>query len=176
MWKVAPKSLVRIIIGLVFIVLLALFLHLKKEDDNVSLKVDEVVRVHCPIQSQSCLINLANGAKLEISLTPNGLPALKPLTLQLKSNQIDFQQVVQFEALFAGRDMEMGQHSLVLSPSTNSNMLLAKGLIPLCPMDPMMVWELKVQFKYQNKVTLLTFEVPSGPHSNSSLSPVSHTI
>jgi len=171
MLKLEHKNLVRSFVGLVFIVLCALFLYLNKEGDNVDQKIDEILRVHCPIQSQSCLINLANGVKLEISLNPNGLPALKPLTLQLRSDQIDFQQVAQFKASFVGRDMEMGHHSLALSPSTNSNLLLAKGLIPLCPMDPNMVWVLNVQFKYQNKVTMLTFEVPSGSHSNSSPNP-----
>jgi len=164
MWKRVHKNIVRIVVGLFFLTSLALFLYLKSGDDKAVLKVDEVVRVHCPLQSQPCLINLGEGVKLEISLSPNGLPALKPLMLQLKSNQINFQQVAQFEASFEGRDMEMGHHSLALIPSKNTNMLLAKGLIPLCPMDPMMVWKLNVQFEYQNKVTLLTFEIPSGLH------------
>jgi len=161
-WKRVHKNLVRSIISLVFIAFLVLFLYLNSEDDTAALKVDELVRVHCPIHSQSCLIHLTNGVQLEISLNPHGLPALKPLTLQLRSNQIDFQQIERFEASFEGRDMEMGRHPLTVSPATSANMLLAKGLIPLCPMDPMMVWVLKVQFQYQNKVTLLTFEVPSG--------------
>jgi len=166
MWKVVHKNLVRSFVSLVFMAFLVLFLYLNNEDDTLALEVDEIVRVHCPIQSQSCLIHLSNGVELEISLSPHGLPALKPLTLQLRSNQIDFQQVERFEASFKGRDMEMGHHRLALSASTSSNLLLAKGLIPLCPMDPMMVWVLNVQFRYQNKVTLLTFEVPAGPHLN----------
>jgi hypothetical protein len=157
------KNLIRSSVGLVFIMLLVLFLHFKKGEDNLALKVDEIVRVHCPIQSQTCLIHLANGIKLNISLSPNGLPALELLTLQLKSSHIDFHQLTHFEASFEGLDMEMGRHSLTLSPPITSNMLRATGLIPLCPMDPMMHWVLNVKFQYQNKVTLLTFEVPSGP-------------
>ncbi|MFT5718143.1 MAG: hypothetical protein ACI9T7_002348 [Oleiphilaceae bacterium] len=109
-------------------------------------------------------MNLAGGVKVEVSLSPNGLPALKPLILKMNSKQIDFLQTEEFEASFEGRDMEMGYHSFVLDPTSNSNMLMAKGLIPLCPMDPMMVWVFNIQFKYQNKVTLLTFEVPSAVH------------
>lgn len=158
------KNSVAISIGLFLLALLALFLYLKVEDEKIALKLDAVVRVHCPLQSQSCLVNLGKGIKLEISLSPNGLPALELLTLQLKSNQIDFQRVEQFEATFIGRDMAMGQHSFTLSPSENSNTLLAKALIPLCPMDPMMVWVLNIQFQLFEKVTLLKFELPSGSH------------
>ena len=88
---------------------------------------------------------------------------MKPLTLKLESDQIDFLKISNFNASFKGRDMEMGHHTLTLN-SQSSNLLLAEGLIPLCPMDPMMVWVLNVTFEHQSKVTSLTFEVSSERH------------
>jgi len=91
---------------------------------------------------------------------------MEPLVLQLKSNHINFQKIKNFSALFEGRDMEMGKHSMILNSPVEVSTLLAKGMIPLCPMDPKMVWRLTIQFELQNKVTALEFEVPSNIHSN----------
>jgi hypothetical protein len=162
MWKVVSKNLVSGIVGLVFISLLFLFIHLKKEAANSVLEVDEVVRVQCPIATQACLIDLVGGMKIEVSLSPGGLPMLKPLILKLTSNQINFKKIKGFEASFKGLDMDMGSHLLALDPTISSGVLIATGLLPLCPMDPEMVWVLNIKFQYQNKVTLLSFEVPSG--------------
>jgi hypothetical protein len=157
------KNTARITFSLVFMMLLVLFFFFKKESEKVALNIDENVQVNCPLHSQSCRVNLSHGVNLEVKLSPDGLPAMKPLVLSLKSDQVDFLKVSNFKASFEGRDMEMGHHTMV-SNSSSSNLLVAQGLIPLCPMDPTMVWALKIQFEYQNKTTLLTFEVPSNSH------------
>lgn len=148
-------------VAFVCIVLSALFLYLKQSNDHTTQKINETLRVHCPLQSEPCLIHLAGGLELNIRLSPRGLPTFKPLTLVLESDQIDFSLVKWFEASFEGRDMEMGRHDLLLNPVIQSNTLSAVGSIPLCPMDPHMVWLLTIKFQYQNTVRLLKFEVAS---------------
>ena len=164
MLKAVSKYRVRTIVFLICIVLFALYLFLSKTEREEALTEDEVVHVHCPIHQKNCLIHLAGGAKLELSLSPEGLPALKPLTLKLNAHDIDFDAFTYFDASFSGRDMEMGHHSLVVNSSVTKNELTATGIIPLCPMDPNMVWVLSVKYQYKNKVTVLMFEVPSGTH------------
>ncbi len=157
-----PKYLISA--GLLCFITALLILVFYSKDSVVH--VDELVHANCPLVSQSCHINLGKNFNLEISLSPNGFPAMEPLVLQLKSNHINFQKIKNFSALFEGRDMEMGKHSMILNSPVEVSTLLAKGMIPLCPMDPKMVWRLTIQFELQNKVTALEFEVPSNIHSN----------
>lgn len=159
----AHKNAVHIFFSFTFIAIVVLFFYLQKENNNDALQVDENILVNCPLQFETCRLNLTDGVKLGITLSPEGLPAMKPLTLKLESDQIDFLKISNFNASFKGRDMEMGYHTLTLN-SQSSNLLLAEGLIPLCPMDPMMVWVLNVTFEHQSKVTSLTFEVSSERH------------
>ena len=136
----------------------------KYQNEKQVEQIDQLVHVNCPLKRQTCLINLGADFKLEVSLSPEGFPAMEPLVLQLKSSRINFKQIKHFSAFFEGRDMEMGKHSLSLSKPLESGVLLAKGLIPLCPMDPNMVWRLNIQFEYQEKMTSLQFEISSATH------------
>jgi len=147
-----------------FAVLMLFSFYSKYQNEKQSEQITQLVHVNCPLKKQSCLINLGKDFKLEVSLSPKGFPAMEPLILQLKSSQIDFKQIKHFSAFFEGRDMEMGKHSLSLSKPLESGVLLAKGLIPLCPMDPNMVWRLNIQFEYQEKMTSLQFEISSATH------------
>ena len=162
----AYKPLVLKVIGFLLVVLIAFQFYLQGNDAVEKEKIDTVANIHCPLQKQSCLINLSSNIKLNVSLDPKGFPAMEPLTLKLESKQIDFEALTKFEAVFKGRDMEMGQHSFVVSPAENPNTLVAKGLIPLCPMDPKMVWELNIKLGFQNQATLLKFEVSSDLNLN----------
>ena len=158
------KQILSVALLLIFALLFVLVFYSKDQSKENSAHVDQVVHVNCPLASQACNINLNENVKFEVSLSPSGFPALEPLVLQLKSSLINFKEINNFSAFFEGRDMEMGKHTLALNTPVEISSLIAKGVIPLCPMDPNMVWRLVIQFEFQNKVTSLEFELPSSTH------------
>ena len=73
----------------------------------------------------------------------------------------------QVSAWFEGRDMEMGRHFLSFQGNDlddDANFLLAKGMIPVCTIDPDMPWRLVINFEYQGEVLQVNFDVSVKGH------------
>lgn len=102
--------------------------------------------ITCSLTSGSCEIPIAGGS-ISVNLRPRSLPALKPLTIEVKSpNGLGQDSVLWFE----GRDMEMGQHHLSASKD-GENVQVYNGMIPVCSVDQDMIWQLHVVAKFNDE-------------------------
>jgi hypothetical protein len=98
---------------------------------------------------------------LQISLQPNGLPVLEPLKLTISKSGGKAEQLSDVAAWFRGLDMDMGQHPFLFKNGTSlsSDAISASGMIPICSIDPNMVWRLTVQFKYLDVWAQVLFDL-----------------
>ena len=115
------------------------------------------VKTQCSLQAPSCSFNLTDGTQLELALSPRGLPALEPLTLSISSSALSMNQVQNIQVWFEGSNMEMGHHYFNLIYADNQ--VVGKGMIPICTINLLMVWQMNVAFRYQGENQLISFEL-----------------
>lgn len=123
------------------------------------LLADQTLHSDCPLAAQGCIVQIEDGP-LAITLRPQGLPALTPLTLELAGTFASHAN--DWLVWFEGQDMEMGRH--FFSPKSgpaqsSSDLLYFSGMIPVCSIDERMVWLLNVQFAYNGQLTRVVFEI-----------------
>jgi hypothetical protein len=81
----------------------------------------------------------------------------------------DINAIAQIEGLklwLEGRDMDMGRHYLIPQERIDDadTSILSQGMIPVCTVDPDMVWRMVVVFNYQGKRMQIHFDVPVTTH------------
>lgn len=141
-------------------------LMLKQTNLDRSSQVTNSTVVQCPLHEKVCSVNLGGGL-LTIQLSPNGLPALQPLTLGLSSSDILLHKT---EAWVDGKDMDMGRHyfepqDISVQAENGVQTQSFKGMIPLCSIDQNMIWRLHLVIPVGEKWEELIFDMPSVGHA-----------
>jgi hypothetical protein len=104
----------------------------------------EVVRVaaldpECDLRAGPCSSDLPGGGRVTFAITPDDIPVIKPLTLDVRVEGVDASSV---EIDLQGVDMNMGFNRPKLSKRTEGH-FSGPGMIPVCVRDAM-EWEAKV--------------------------------
>lgn len=122
-------------------------------------KIQTLHEPSCDPSRETCSVSL-DSVLLRIQLLPAGLPAMEPLTLQVGvESPYDIQLL---SAWFEGRDMDMGRHELASSHEYDEpDVMTLRGVIPVCSVNPKMVWQLKMRWKIRNTQQLLVFDLAS---------------
>lgn len=115
----------------------------------------------CDLNSTSCSLHLAEQFMLTFRLKPKKIVPLERFELLISSDNESFDQIEALAIWFEGRDMDMGRQYLRPLKGLNNagSSLLAQGMIPVCTVDPDMVWRLVVEFNYQGKRMHVSFDV-----------------
>ncbi len=82
----------------------------------------------CDLHVKPCTIQTSRGEVFTLTITPNSIPLMKPLTLSLKFSGIDIQSL---EGKIFATNMDMGIHPITLKKST-SNSLEGVVTLPTC--------------------------------------------
>lgn len=93
----------------------------------------------CDLATTPCSFVLQDGSKFEVSITPRPIPALKPLELQIRT---DNRTVRKLEIDFAGVDMKMGLNRPQLENRGNGH-FVGQANLPVCVTGGM-AWEATV--------------------------------
>ncbi len=93
----------------------------------------------CDLRKGSCTSKLPNGGKVSFSISPNDIQILKPLTLILKTEDVEASKV---EVDFIGVNMEMGYNRSKLT-EVEKNKFIGTGYLPVCT-NKRMDWEARV--------------------------------
>lgn len=112
----------------------------------------------CSPSRGACSVSL-DATTIQVELQPSGLPAMVPLTLRVGvSSQVGVQLL---RAWFEGRDMDMGRHELTpLNQDDASGAgIMLRGVIPVCSVNPMMVWQLKLLIEVNSIQQLVVFDL-----------------
>ena len=93
----------------------------------------------CDLRSAPCELDLKDGGKVRFSISPNTIPLLKPLDLEVVVSGLDVNRV---EVDFAGVDMNMGFNRNKLSHAS-AGRFTGQATLPVC-VRSRMDWEAKV--------------------------------
>ncbi len=93
----------------------------------------------CDLRAGPCTSSLPGGGHISFSITPETIPVLKPLTLEVT---LDGLEVSSVEVDFKGVDMNMGFNRSKLDPR-GEGIYTGTGTIPVCIRDAM-EWEARV--------------------------------
>jgi len=142
---------------LVCLTVFVLYIPVNKPQRPSDQHVDHLVELPCDIANQVCRINLG-ALQFRVSLSPEGLPALEPLTFRVRAES---SLISEFEAgalWFDGKEMDMGLHWGQLQVTPDQNELRFKAMVPVCTIDREMVWRLNFQFEYESQRYRFVFD------------------
>jgi len=126
--------------------------------------IDQTYHSQCALQFQDCSLHLSKDIHLVMSMLPKGLPALEKLSLKISSQESDITQFRNVVIWLEGRDMNMGKHFFQLNArQTGSQVLHARGMIPVCSVDDSMVWRLVAQFSYGGSNVRINLDLQAKP-------------
>ena len=106
----------------------------------------------CDLRKGPCVSELPNGGKVSFSLSPNDIPILRPLKLQVTIEGVDVSSV---EVDFVGLGMEMGYNRSALEDD-GQNQFTGKAILPVCVRSKM-DWEAKVLLKTDKGLLMAPF-------------------
>jgi len=106
----------------------------------------------CDLRQGKCLSKLPNGAQVSLTITPNSIPILRPLELNVT---IDSIKVSAIEVDFVGIDMDMGYNRSKLD-KVDQQHFRGKAVIPVCVRSKM-EWEARVLLQTDNGLMMAPF-------------------
>ncbi len=117
-----------------------------------------IISSTCQLDRRSCVVSLPNNQEISFTLQPKRL-----LVMEMLSMRVDgFDSNMKIKIWFEGRDMEMGKH--YMQPVSNKSeslpsTILYKGMIPVCSLNPQMIWVLNAEFMHENHLILVQFQL-----------------
>lgn len=112
----------------------------------------------CNLNAGPCRAELPGGGRLEFSIAPHPVPALKPLTLEARVDGIKADKV---EVDFAGVDMKMGYNRPLLAAAGAPGRFSGQGNLPVC-VTGTMIWQATVLVESGGKNIAVPFRFETG--------------
>lgn len=140
-----------IVAVLVLAILLAVSYKLK-DFLKPSVTTTAVLNESCDLRKGSCTSELPDGGKVTLSINPNDIPILRPLTLQVQTEGVDASTV---EVDFIGIGMEMGYNRPKLGAVDKEN-FKGEAILPVCVRSKM-DWEARVLLKTDKGTIMAPF-------------------
>lgn len=120
--RLVNLALILVLIGLAFVGNRYSPLLLPKTD------VSGLVDSGCDLQRQACRATLVDGGRVQLSIAPRPIPALKPLQVEVITSGIEARKV---ELDFAGANMNMGYNRAQLA-ATGPDRHTGEASLPVC--------------------------------------------
>lgn len=114
----------------------------------VSAELDE----SCDLRKAACTSKLPGGGHVTFSISPNDIPILRPLQIDVK---IDGEAVSQVEIDFTGIGMDMGYNRPKLTAITKTQ-FKGKAILPVCVRSKM-DWEARVLLQTKRGLLMAPF-------------------
>jgi len=107
----------------------------------------------CNLHKGPCKIEIQDGTTFELSIFPNTIPLMEPLTFKIKSNKSDLKEL---SINIYATNMFMGDFILPLKNLGNGN-YEASGTLPTCPVGDMR-WNADIRIKKLTKTIGARFQ------------------
>ena len=82
----------------------------------------------CDLNASRCAVDLPAGGRVELSISPQPIPLVKPLQIDVRVSGVNVHRV---ELDFSGRTMEMGPNRTVLAP-VGGGSYRGSAMLPVC--------------------------------------------
>lgn len=106
----------------------------------------------CDLRKGACSLALPNGGKVNFAISPNDIPILRPLVLNVTSDGVQFSAV---QVDFIGVDMDMGYNHSTLDKKDN-NHFVGTAVIPVC-VQSKMEWEARLLLQTDQGLIMAPF-------------------
>jgi hypothetical protein len=156
-----------VIVVLSLILLLAVIILLPNVIENIegdksfssldSIKPQRVIVQTCRLNDGACLYSSSYFGDVLVEVSPKEFPAFKPLSVFVA---LASPLVKSISVSFQGKDMFMGPNSVSLN-KTLQGVWSGDTMIPVCSVDPNMVWLVQLTLIGEESEQLV-FEVKSG--------------
>ena len=107
---------------------------------------------NCDLRKAACTSKLPGGGSVTLSISPNDIPILRPLQLDVKVEGVE---VSTTEIDFTGIGMDMGYNRPKLEPITKTQ-FKGKAILPVCVRSKM-DWEAKVLLQTERGLIMAPF-------------------
>lgn len=114
----------------------------------ISVELDE----SCDLRKAACTSKLPNGGSVTLSISPNDIPILRPLQIDVK---IDGEVVSEVSIDFTGIGMDMGYNRPKLQ-AISKTQFKGKAILPVCVRSKM-EWEAKVLLQTDHGLIMAPF-------------------
>lgn len=121
-----------------------------------------VAPADCDLNASRCAVDLPDGGRIELSISPQPIPVVKPLQIDVRVTGTVAQRV---ELDFSGRTMDMGPNRTVLVAAGDGN-YRGSAMLPVC-VTGRMDWRatLFVDTERGRLAVRFGFSAPSAPGS-----------
>ena len=145
-------TIIAVLVLAIFLVVSYKLKDILKPNAAVTVALDE----SCDLRAGACVSELPSGGKVSLSISPNDIPILRPLALQVKTEGV---VVSNIEVDFIGIGMEMGYNRSKLEvdqEEANKNQFSGKAVLPVCSRSKM-DWEARVLLKTDDGLVMVPF-------------------
>ena len=140
------------IVALLALVLLLTISYKLKDMLRPTIAANAELDESCDLRKGPCTSKLPDGGTVTFSISPNDIPILRPLKLDVK---IDGVEVSKAEVDFIGIGMEMGYNRPQLEPITKKQ-FMGKAILPVCVRSKM-DWEARVLLQTDDGLIMAPF-------------------
>lgn len=113
----------------------------------------------CNLQTDSCVVTLPSGGKIELTMGTKPVPMVKPFEVQVAASGFSPRRI---EVDFAGIDMNMGLNRPELTARGNGK-FAAEATLPVC-ITGFMDWQVTVLVDTGAEQIAIPFRFSSGSH------------
>lgn len=119
--------------------------------------IDELARApaNCDLRRQPCAVTFADGGRLELQITPVGIPLVHPLHLDVHLARLPVPDRVELD--FSGVEMAMGYNRVALTGARRTGRFVGQGRLPVCVRDSML-WEARVLLYEGERIRAAAFQ------------------
>ena len=116
----------------------------------------------CDLNVRRCAVDLPAGGRVELSISPQPIPVVKPLQIDVRVTDINVHRV---ELDFSGRTMDMGPNRTLLA-AVGEGIYRGSAMLPVC-VTGRMDWQatLLVDTGRGRLAARFNFSAPSAPKS-----------
>lgn len=139
-------------VALLALVLLLVVSYKLKDMLKPSVAATAELDENCDLRKAPCTSKLPGGGSVTFSLSPNDIPILRPLKIDVKFEGID---VSEAEVDFTGIGMDMGYNRPQLEPITKTQ-FKGKAILPVC-VRTKMDWEARVLLQSNRGLIMAPF-------------------
>ncbi len=139
-------------VALLALVLLLVVSYKLKDMLKPSVAATAELNESCDLRKAPCTSKLPGGGTVTLSISPNTIPILRPLQLDVK---LDGVAVSKAEVDFTGIGMDMGYNRPTLEPITKTQ-FKGKAILPVCVRSKM-DWEAKVLLQTERGLIMAPF-------------------
>lgn len=142
-----------IVVGILLIAVVALLVYLQFFQQRQEIIERAELNLKCQTAGFPCSVNLKGGGSVQLTISPQPVEVMKPLTVHIKLNQITVKRV---SAQFNGVGMNMGMNRYIFNKESDGS-FMATVTLPVCIRNRM-EWDAEVSLETEQGIIIAPYK------------------